>query len=120
MSKQVPALLKTTQILFFVNAVVWLIFSVLGFVRAANVQTALRWTYSVLMLVNAALMFWLGIQIVKKKAWIFFFAIAYITVNAVLSITDQFGWWDALILLLNLVLLGFLFAARQKIKGVEA
>jgi len=42
-------------------------------------------------------------------------AILYVALNVVLSITDQFGWIDALILLLNLCLLGLLFVARQRI-----
>ena len=40
-------------------------------------------------------------------------------VNVVLSITDQFGWIDALILLLNLCLLGLLFITRQRLERVE-
>ena len=58
------------------------------------------------MLANAAVMIWFGVMIVTGQNWIFFLAILYMALNVVLSITDQFGWIDALILLLNLCVLG--------------
>ena len=36
--------------------------------------------------------------------------------NLVLTITDQFGWMDVLILLLNLIVLGLLFVTRQQLR----
>jgi hypothetical protein len=68
-----------------------------------------------MMFINAVVMFWFGMKIVGGQNWIFFLAILYTAFNVVLSITDQFGWIDALILLLNLCLLGLLFVARQRI-----
>ena len=113
---QIPTMLKMTQILFFVNAATWLVFGVLGFTQLRTGSSNLRLIYSVLMVVNAAVLVWFGVMIVRAQAHIFFLAILYIALNAVLSITDQFGWIDALILLLNLCLLGLLFVTRQRLK----
>ena len=74
---------------------------------------------SILMLANAIVMAWVGVMIVNGRDWIFFLAILYMVVNVVLSITDQFGWIDALILLLNLVILGLLVIARQRMKQIQ-
>jgi hypothetical protein len=118
-TNQTSTMLKLTQALFFVNAVVWLIFGVLSLFLAVEVGTGTRWVISLLMIANAAVMFWFGRMIVSGRNKIFFFAILYIALNVVLSITDQFGMIDALILLLNLCLLGLLFVTRQRIAQAE-
>jgi hypothetical protein len=66
------------------------------------------------MVANAAVMAWFGVMIVSGRKLIFFLAILYVALNVVLSITDQFGWIDALILLFNLILLGMLFVTRHR------
>ena len=112
---QIPMMLKLTQIFFFANAVVWLVFAVLGFTQVKTGTSDLRLLYSVLMVANAAVMLWFGVVIVRAQAHIFFLAILYMALNVVLSITDQFGWMDALILFLNLTILGLLFVTRQRL-----
>ena len=112
---QIPTMLKMTQILFFVNAATWLVFGVLGFTQLSTGSSNLRLIFSVLMVANAAVLVWFGVMIVRAQAHIFFLAILYIALNAVLSITDQFGWIDALILFLNLTNLGLLFVTRQRL-----
>jgi hypothetical protein len=112
---QIPTMLKMTQILFFVNAAAWLVFGVLGFTQLRTGSSNLRLIYSVLMVANAAVLVWFGVMIIRAQAHIFFLAILYIALNAVLSITDQFGWIDALILFLNLTNLGLLFVTRQRL-----
>lgn len=107
-------MLKLTRYLFFLNAAAWLFFGVLGFTQAMTSTNDWRLILSVLMVANAAVMLWFGVKIVSGQRWIFFLAILYLALNAVLSITDQFGWIDALILLLNLCLLGLLFITRHR------
>lgn len=111
--------LNLARILFFVNGAVWGTFGILSLLRAVEGGSSLRWMFSILMFANAIVMAWFGVMIVNGRDWIFFLAILYMAVNVVLSITDQFGWVDALILLLNLVILGLLFVARQQIKPVR-
>ena len=113
---QALRMLQTTRAMFFLNGLVWLVFSVLSFVRASTTSSDLRWMLSVLMLVNAGFMLGFGFLIVNGQPWAFFLAILYVAVNVVLSITDQFGWIDFLIMLLNLILLGLLFVTRQRLK----
>jgi len=109
-------LLKLTRILLFVNAIVWLVFGGLSFSRAFSGTSDLRFILSVLMVANAIAMIVLGVLLASGRAWVFFVAILYMALNVVLSITDQFGWVDALILLLNLIVLGFLFVTQQQMK----
>lgn len=114
--KQRSSMLNLLRTLFFVNAAVWGVFGILSLLRAVDGGSSLRWMFSILMFANAVVMGWFGVMIVTGRNWIFFLAILYMAVNVVLSITDQFGWVDALILLLNLVILGLLFVARQRMK----
>ena len=115
-NKQTKNLLKLTRILIFVNAAIWLMFGGLSFSRALMSISDLRFILSVLMVANAVVMIVLGVLLASGRAWIFFVAIMYMALNVVLSFTDQFGFVDALILLLNLVVLGFLFVTHQRMK----
>jgi hypothetical protein len=114
-NNQASNMLNLTRILFFLNAAVWLIFGALSIFRFADDGSLMRLIYAVLMIANAIVMAWFGVMIVSGRNWVFFLGILYMAINVVLSITDQFGWIDALILLLNLVILGLLFVTRQRI-----
>jgi hypothetical protein len=108
-------MLNLTRYTFFLNAAVWLAFGVASLLtRALSDGSPLHWVITVLMVANAMVMLWFGVKIVSGGKRIFFLGILYMALNVVLSITDQFGWIDALILLLNLCLLGLLFITRQR------
>jgi hypothetical protein len=112
---QTSIMLKWTRNLFFINAAVWLAFGISSLLfRALDEDTLTRWIITIMMIANAFVMIWFGVMIPSGRAWIFFLAILYMALNVILSITDQFGWIDALILLLNLCLLGMLFVARHR------
>lgn len=116
MSRQVSTLLKTTQATFFLNALVWLIFGAMSFSLAFNGAGNWRFVLSALMLINASIFVGFGFLIRKGQPWMFFVGILYVALNVVLSITDQFGWIDFFIMLLNMVLLGLLFVTRQRMR----
>ena len=102
--------------MFFLNAFVWGVFGVLSFSRVTNSTSDWRFILSVLMLINASAFLGFGLLIQRGRSWVFFLATLYVAVNVVLSITDQFGWLDFLIMLINLILLGLLFVTRQRMK----
>ena len=109
-------LLKLTRALLFFNAAVWIFFGILSFTKAADGGTTVRWMISMLMIANAVVMVGLGALIVSRRSWIFSATTLYMAVNIVLTITDQFGLVDALILLLNLCILGVLIFTRHRIR----
>ena len=114
-SDQISKMLKLTRSLFFLNAAVWLAFGIASLMfRAIDEGSLTRWVITIMMIANAIVMIWFGVMIVTGRNWVFFLAILYMALNVVLSITDQFGWVDALILLLNLIMLGFLLALVHK------
>ena len=113
-NNQTASMLKTIRFLFFLNAAVWLVFGALSAFRFLDDNSLMRLIYAVLMVANAVVMAWFGVMIPSGRNWVFFLGILYMAVNVVLSITDQFGWIDALILMLNLIILGLLFVTRGR------
>jgi hypothetical protein len=119
MNKQVSTLLKTTQAAFFLNALVWLVFAVMSFSLAFNGAGNWRFVLSTLMVINASIFVGFGFLIRKGQSRVFFLGILYVAVNVVLSITDQFGWFDFGILLLNLIVLGLLFITKHRLEQAK-
>jgi hypothetical protein len=112
---QTTNMLKLTRYLFFLNAAVWLAFGIASLLlRALDGGSLVRWVITVMMVANAAVMFWFGVKIITGQNRVFFLAILYMALNVALSLADQFGWIDALILFLNLCLLGLLFLTRHR------
>lgn len=114
-NRQISPTLKWTRTLFLINAVIWLVFGILSFLlRALEDGSLARWVITILMLTNGLVMIWFGMVILSGRSWILTLGIVYMALNLVLSITDQFGWIDALIFSLDLCLLGFLLVARHR------
>jgi hypothetical protein len=111
-------MLKMTQALFFANAIVWFLFGIISLIRVIEVSSGIRWILTIMMIANAAVLVWFGITIVEGLTQVFFLAIVYTALNIVLSITDQFGWVDFLVLLLNLCLLVLLFVTRHRMNQI--
>ena len=110
--------LRTTRALFYVDAALWLVLGLAGVFVALRTGSPMRWIYSALMLINAGALVWLGTAIASGRGAPFRLAILYMTLNAVLSVTDQFGWIDAVVLLLSLSVLGMLFLSRHRLNQI--
>jgi hypothetical protein len=113
-NNQNSIMLKLTQALFFANAILWFLFGIMSLIRVIEVSSGIRWILTIMMIANAAILIWFGVTIAEGRSQVFFLAIVYTALNVVLSITDQFGWVDFLVLLLNLCLLGLLFVTRHQ------
>ena len=110
-----PRAVRAAQILFYLNAAIWLVLGVSTLVRLASGesdQSTSMWVVGVLVLGNAAAMLLAGIALGKPRWPFYAFALAVLVVNIVLTFTDQFGILDLLTLLVDLALLGSLIVAR--------
>jgi hypothetical protein len=67
------------------------------------------------MLANALLMAWFGFKLQTGAPGLVFLAIGYTALNALLSVLDQFGLVDLLVLVLDLVLLGMLLVTWRRL-----
>lgn len=94
---------KLLTIIFSLEALFWLFLSAIYLI--------VRHGYVIpgLMVVNAlvfAVFIW---NIKKKNRQIQLIALFYLLINIILTITDQFGWLDMVILIVNVIALPFLF-----------
>ena len=107
---------KTAQILFFVNAAIWLLIGVISMTRilaSSSGQHITALVIAILMLGNVGAMLIAGIGIGKRNRWFYYFGILVLLINIILTITDQFGILDFVTLVFDVILLGFLIITRS-------
>jgi hypothetical protein len=114
---------KTTQRLFFLNALIWLAFGIATLVGVGARNPGQPWMLAVigaLMFGNAAAMALAGWGI-GRGGWLWMLvALAVLGVNILLTFTDQVGLLDWLTLAIDLAILGVLVVKRREITGGPA
>jgi lysylphosphatidylglycerol synthetase-like protein (DUF2156 family) len=113
-------LANLSRYLFFVAASLLLIFSMATLLRISQnpVHRVMYLVYAILFFGDAVLMFICGLFVGRQKR-VYWFAIVFLSLNIVLTITDQFGIIDFLYLWLNLMILGILIFARNSFLSHE-
>ena len=111
-----PTPLRTAQILLLVNALVWIGLGIGSLVDFPQDQApaGLVWVLVGLMFANALLFLAEAWGIGRGNRPLFWLGVAQVTVNLALSVTDQVGFFDVIVLLLNAILLALLFAQRKQ------
>jgi hypothetical protein len=112
-----PAFVRAAQALFFLNAAIWLVFGIVSLVRLAGEASGMMVTLlivALLMFGNAAAMLCSGWGLARRQRRWYYLALAVVVVNVVLTVTDQFGFFDLVTLLIDLVLMGLLLAIRKR------
>ncbi|MBT3315261.1 MAG: hypothetical protein HN390_11690 [Anaerolineae bacterium] len=107
---------KLAQSLFSLNALIWAILAILTLLRLNQTspqQKTIMLIIGIMMLGNAGTMLLSGWLLSKKRKPFYFFALAVLLVNILLTFTDQFGLPDLLTLLLDLILLTILLIKRK-------
>jgi hypothetical protein len=111
------ASVRVAQALFFLNAAIWLVFGIWSLVRVAGKESGMVVTLLVvalLMFGNVVAMLCCGWGLaIPRRRW-YYLALAVVVVNVVLTVTDQFGLFDLITLLIDLLLLGLLIAIRKR------
>ena len=103
-----------TQVLFFLNAAIWVFFLILFLSDQVTPGSAVSdWVIPILMAGNALAMLACGIGLRKRSRFIYYLSLAVIGVNILLTVTDQVGLFDYITLLLDLVILTLLIASRN-------
>jgi hypothetical protein len=73
-----------------------------------------------MMLGNVAAMCLSGILLGWRNQWFYFFAVFVLVINIVLTVTDQFGFFDLATLILDLVIFWLLISIRKNYLSHEA
>jgi hypothetical protein len=107
---------RAAQILFFLNAVIWLILGIVSLLRLSRgspIPIIMALGIAIMMFGNASAMIVSGFGLRKWRGF-YYLALAVLLVNIVLTFTDQVGLLDILTFALDLVLLGLLIVARKR------
>ena len=108
--------------LFLVNAVIWLTLGVYTMVGMANRGYSSAMTLTIiaaLMVANAGFMLIIGSLLAPGRKWIYFLGLALLSVNILLSFTDEFGAYDLITLLIDVILLVLLVLTRKTYLSVH-
>jgi len=107
--------LNLAVLLLIAKAVLWAAFAVAfamrqEFLADLRVSTA---AVPILMLVDAIGYVLVAWGLSKNPQIVFLVAVPFLIVNAVLAVTDEFGLFDLVVFVLDLVILGLLLFARR-------
>ena len=118
MNAIVPPVVRIAQWMFIILGLIWLTFGVWSTLRVGsaggNVPAVLLWIIIILMFVNALLLIWIGWGIGRGNKVYYYFGILVLAGNIFLTFTDEFGLFDLLILIVNIILLILLIVTRSK------
>ena len=116
--KTTPMMVSAARWLFILLGVIWLAFGTSSIARvgdnSGSVPSAGLWIIAILMFVNALLLFWTGWGIGRGNRLYFYFGLLILAGNIFLTFTDEFGTFDLVTLIINIVLLILLIAGHSK------
>ena len=113
--KNVSMSVRAAQILFFLNAAIWLVLGIISLFRIPHNgqgQYLVPIIIGILMFGNAGAMALCGILLGKQRRSFLYLAVGVLAINILLTITDQFGVLDLITLIIDVILLGLLFLTR--------
>ena len=84
--------------------IVWVVFAVIYIIRIKEVAT-MNWIIMGMMLGNSILFILFIYLINKKKLYIFIILAIFLLINTILTVTDQMGVYDWVVLVANLIAL---------------
>jgi len=117
-----PGSISVCLALIFLNALIWLAF---GIIVAANVHPALpdspliKTSMAFLAFVTAAILLSLFYLLSKQNRSAYFIALAILAIVSVVTLFDNFGWVDFIVLVIGLIPLILLIKDRAWYLGVK-
>lgn len=115
--------LRAAQVLFTLNAAIWLVFglvSIYRIVSRSQDRTLTPWIIAIFMFGNAAAMLLSGVLIARLTRLGYYFALAVLAVNILLTFTDEFGTLDLITLLIDLILLALLLVLSRRVSRLSS
>jgi hypothetical protein len=111
--------LRAAQALFLLNAAIWLVFGLVSIYRIISRnpdQTLTALIIAIFMFGNAAAMLLSGVLIARPTRLGYYFALAVLAVNILLTFTDEFGAFDLITLLIDLILIALLVVLGRRMR----
>jgi hypothetical protein len=108
-------MIRFSRNLFFLLAGIWSLFAFFNFGKIlimSSESVSASWIILAMMLVNAGLLFWMGISVSRRQKFGYVVGLLYSALSILLTVTDEFGIFDGLVLVLYLLLLMSLMTVR--------
>ena len=108
--------LRAAQLLLLINGLLWIGLAVYSLLRFpfGDVHQFAAWVVIGLMFANALILLLVAWGLGRGSRFLYWLGLAQVMLNLILSVTDQIGLWDLLVLLLNAIILALLFAQRRR------
>lgn len=117
-SPQIPATVTAARWVFVLLGVIWLVFGGWSMTRVngggGNLSSTMLGIIAMLMFVNAIELIWIGWGIGKGQRLYYYFGLLVLAGNIFLTLTDEFGVFDLVTLILAVGLLIILIVTRSK------
>ena len=109
------------RVLLFIDAFIWFCFGTYLILEMLYFNNGLSTVLvGFFMYLNAAALFFGGVMIERRRQWAYFFTLAYLFINMLLTFSDQFGVMDLVTFMLDLVILAILISiGRAYLQGHE-
>lgn len=109
---------RSIQILLYLKAAIWIYLGIMYFsyVGSPNAFVPL-WAVIGLFIANALISIFLAWKFTTGKLIYYYAIFFFILMNILLTITDQFGLWDAVSLIIDIGIIGLLLTSRVIVKS---
>ena len=92
--------------------VFWLLLGVLTAGGQGSFQTGAALLWGALMVANGGVMLWLGMRLGSLGRGVFWLSLIFLAINILLTVTDEFGALDLLVLILAVLVVVLLVLSR--------
>jgi hypothetical protein len=102
--------------------VIWFVFgivSIIDVLKGENTLSNFGWIIAILMFANALVFVLIGWRIEYGKRWLYYFGLIVLVTNIFLTLTDEFGVFDFIYLILAVSLFVFLIATRAQYTSIS-
>jgi hypothetical protein len=114
----IPTSVRIARWLFVLLGLIWLIFGISSITRLStnggNISGLMSVFIATLMFVNSVVLIWIGWGIGRGQRVYYYFGLLALAGNIFLTLTDEFGLFDILVLILAVVLFILLVFTRSK------
>jgi len=110
-----PAAVKAAQLLLYLYALIWFLLGLWHLKPLLDDSAAIsisNWISSGLMMTNFLLLLLIAWGVGKRRRLFYYLALVVLGTNALLSVTDEFGFLDLLVLLIALAIILLLVVTR--------
>ena len=110
--------MKTIQTLLYLKSLVWLVYAIYALVEYfdSHVKSGFVIGLIILLFLNAILFAVFSFLLNRKKKWLFYVVVLFLTANIVLTLIDQLSFFDSFVLVFDFVLLNLIFLKRKDFK----